>query len=80
MVHIIPMPRRFLILSAFFARGFGLTTFTDKIGEWSENPFEGLHNDVPISTIARGIERDIRQIAGETELPPARQVKNSIMF
>lgn len=45
----------------------------DKIGDWSENPFEGLANDVPITAMSRGIERDIRQMAGETDLPPARQ-------
>lgn len=39
------------------------------IGDYSENPFEGLHNDVPITTIARGIEIDIRQMLDETDLP-----------
>jgi ion channel-forming bestrophin family protein len=39
------------------------------IGDYSENPFEGLYNDVPISTIARSIEIDIRQMLDETELP-----------
>lgn len=37
----------------------------EKIGEVSENPFEGTANDVPITTMARGIEIDIRQIIGE---------------
>jgi putative membrane protein len=53
---------------------------TDRIGDWSENPFEGLSNDVPISTIARGIERDVRQMVDETELPPARQPSGSIFY
>ncbi len=39
------------------------------IGDYSENPFEGLYNDVPISTIARDIEIDIRQMLDETDLP-----------
>ena len=39
------------------------------IGDYSENPFEGLSNDVPISTIARSIEIDIRQMLDETDLP-----------
>jgi putative membrane protein len=43
---------------------------TDQIGEWSENPFEGLANDVPISTISRAIERDMRQMLDISELPP----------
>jgi putative membrane protein len=53
---------------------------TDRIGDWSENPFEGLSNDVPISAIARGIERDVRQLVDETELPPARQPSGSILY
>lgn len=39
------------------------------IGEYSENPFEGLYNDVPISSMAVGIENDIRQMLDETDLP-----------
>lgn len=41
----------------------------DKIGEASENPFEGGPNDVPISTMARTIEIDLRELLGEA--PPA---------
>lgn len=37
----------------------------DRIGETSENPFEGTANDVPISTMSRDIEIDLRQILGE---------------
>jgi putative membrane protein len=39
----------------------------ERIGRTGENPFEGTSNDVPISTIARGIEIDLRQNLGETE-------------
>ena len=38
----------------------------EKIGRTGENPFEGTANDVPISTIAKGIEIDLRQNLGET--------------
>ncbi len=37
----------------------------ERIGRSGDNPFEGLINDVPISTIARGIEIDLRQNLGE---------------
>lgn len=53
---------------------------TDQIGEWSENPFEGLANDVPITSMSRGIERDIRQMVGETELPPPRELTGKLQF
>lgn len=36
----------------------------ERIGRTGENPFEGSANDVPISTIARGIEIDLRQNLG----------------
>ena len=39
----------------------------ERIGRMGENPFEGLMNDVPISTIARGIEIDLRQNLGENK-------------
>lgn len=43
----------------------------ERIGRTGENPFEGTSNDVPISTISRGIEIDLRQNLGESagELP-----------
>lgn len=37
----------------------------ERIGRTGENPFEGSANDVPISTISRGIEIDLRQNLGE---------------
>ncbi len=37
----------------------------NKVGRVGENPFEGTPNDVPISTISRGIEIDLRQNLGE---------------
>ncbi len=37
----------------------------NRIGSVGENPFEGSANDVPISTMARGIEIDLRENLGE---------------
>ena len=39
----------------------------ERIGRTGENPFEGSANDVPISTIASGIEIDLRQNLGESK-------------
>jgi putative membrane protein len=41
----------------------------EMIGEVSENPFEGLYNDVPITDIATRVEIDIRQMLDEPDLP-----------
>lgn len=48
----------------------------DKIGEASENPFEGGPNDVPISTMARAIEIDLRELLGETPPQPLAALHN----
>ena len=37
----------------------------ERIGRVGENPFEGSANDVPISTISRGIEIDLREMLDE---------------
>ena len=39
----------------------------ERIARVGENPFEGNPNDVPISTISRGIEIDLRQQMGESD-------------
>ena len=41
----------------------------EKIGDYSENPFEGTYNDVPITTIARGIEIDLREMINDENIP-----------
>jgi ion channel-forming bestrophin family protein len=41
----------------------------EKIGDYSENPFEGSYNDIPITTIARGIEIDLRQMLDDENIP-----------
>jgi len=45
----------------------------ERVGDVSENPFEGMSNDVPITSISRGIEIDIREMIGEAkeEIPKA---------
>mgnify|MGYP001946068137 FL=1 len=54
----------------------------ERIGRTGENPFEGTANDVPISTIARGIEIDLRQNLGEQndEIPKQFEVKLDTQF
>ena len=47
----------------------------DRIARVSENPFEGGPNDVPITTLSRTIEIDLRQMLGEdpATVPPPIQ-------
>ena len=37
----------------------------ERIGRVSENPFEGSPNDVPITTMSRAIEIDLREMIDE---------------
>lgn len=52
----------------------------ERIGESTENPFEGGANDVPISNICRTIEIDLRDMLDETELPPPITAVNNILM
>lgn len=55
-------------------------TSLDQVGESTENPFEGSANDIPISQMSRTVEIDIRELLGETDLPPALQPQNHIIL
>lgn len=50
----------------------------EKIGEVTENPFEGNPNDIPMTTLTRNIEIDLKEMLDESDLPPAIQPVNNI--
>jgi ion channel-forming bestrophin family protein len=52
----------------------------EKIGEVTENPFEGSANDIPITSLSRTIEIDLREMFEETELPPAVQAVHQVLM
>jgi putative membrane protein len=52
----------------------------EMIGDYSENPFEGTYNDVPISAISRGIEIDLKEILHEQEIPAPHQPVNGMLM
>lgn len=52
----------------------------EKIGDYSENPFEGSYNDIPIDSIARAIEIDLLQMMDETNIPEPIQSKNNFLM
>ena len=52
----------------------------ERVGESTENPFEGSANDVPISAMSRTIEIDLRDMLDEKELPPALVPVNNILM
>lgn len=52
----------------------------DRIGDYSENPFEGSYNDVPISSITRVIEIDLLELLEEKEIPEPYPVENGFLM
>lgn len=50
------------------------------VGDYSENPFEGTGNDIPMLALCRTIEIDLREMLGETELPSGIQPKNNVLM
>ncbi|WP_421879361.1 bestrophin family protein [Marinoscillum sp.] len=52
----------------------------EKIGDYSENPFEGTYNDVPITQISRGIEIDIREMIGDDNIPGPIKEENGFLM
>ncbi|OOG72989.1 bestrophin family protein [Algoriphagus sp. A40] len=52
----------------------------EQIGESTENPFEGGPNDVPISSMSRAIEIDLRDMLNEENLPQPILPVNEILM
>jgi putative membrane protein len=52
----------------------------DRIGDYSENPFESAYNDVPISSISRIIEIDLLEMLGEKDVPQPYPVENGFLM
>ena len=54
-------------------------TTMEKIGEASESPFEGSANDVPITSISRTIEIDLREMLDDENVPVPIKPFNNII-
>jgi len=70
--HWLTIPFSTIIIWLFF--------LVDRIGDYSENPFEAAYNDVPISSISRAIEIDLREMLGETNIPPVYAAENGFLM
>ncbi len=73
-----------LYWSAPFINGLLIWVFflMEKIGDYSENPFEGTYNDVPITSISIGIEIDLREMLNEPKelIPAPLQPENGFLL
>ncbi|WP_426061828.1 bestrophin family protein [Hymenobacter sp. B1770] len=50
------------------------------VGDNSEDPFENYINDVPMTSLCRNIEIDLREMLDETNMPPRMQPVNDILL
>ena len=50
------------------------------VGDYSENPFEGLSNDVPMLSICRTIEIDLKQMIQDSDIPEPIKEKNGVLM
>lgn len=52
----------------------------DAMGQSLKNPFEGQPNDTPMTALSTSIERDLRELLGETELPAPVQPVDGVLM
>ena len=64
----------------FSALSSWIFTTMEKIGESTESPFEGSANDVPITSISRNIEIDLREMFDMDEIPSPIKPENNILI
>lgn len=50
------------------------------VGDYSENPFSGMANDIPMLSLCRNTEIDLREMLGEKDLPPVIEAKNGVLM
>lgn len=50
------------------------------VGDYTENPFQGMGNDIPMMSLCRTIEIDMREMLGETDLPPSIESKKGVLM
>ncbi|MBL0940337.1 MAG: multidrug transporter [Gemmatimonadaceae bacterium] len=52
----------------------------ERVGQATENPFEGNANDTPITTLSRTIEIDLREMLGEEDIPAPIAAQHNIQI
>jgi putative membrane protein len=52
----------------------------EQLGASLKNPFENQDNDTPMTALCRTIEIDLRQMLGETEIPPPVEPRRGVLM
>ncbi len=71
------VPALMIPLSILVSFVFGVM---GKVGEVNEDPFENKITDVPMTAMCNTIERDLKEMLGETDLPPKLLPENGFIF
>ncbi|WNJ18190.1 bestrophin family ion channel [Pontibacter sp. G13] len=50
------------------------------VGDYSENPFQGMSHDIPMLSLTRVIEIDLREMLGEKDIPPAIEARKGVLM
>lgn len=50
------------------------------VGDYSENPFQGMAGDIPMLSLCRTIEIDLREMLGEKDLPEPIKSKENVLM
>jgi ion channel-forming bestrophin family protein len=64
-------------LSVLISFVFGVMA---RVGEVNENPFENSIVDVPLTALCNTIERDLREMLGESDIPAKVEVVNGYLY
>lgn len=71
------VPELMIPLSILVAFVFGVM---GKVGEVNEDPFENHITDIPMTSMCNTIERDLKEMLGETNLPVKLEPENGFIF
>ena len=58
----------------------GVFVIMERTGAANEDPFENQVTDVPLSALCNTIERDLREMLGESDLPPKMMPENGYLY
>lgn len=71
------VPALMVPLSILLSFVFGVM---GKVGEVNEDPFEGRITDIPMTAMSTTIERDLKEMLGEVDLPEKLAPKDGFIF
>jgi putative membrane protein len=69
----------FLVIPVSFIIAF-MFAVMNRVGEINENPFENQIQDIPMTALCNTIERDLKEMLGEKELPEKILVHNGYLY